>query len=146
MRSITLLFAIVSLGLCVHAQCFQLAKAESKTALAPYIHDGNYNALILNEGQNAEIYKTFYADTEYRLHFSHEEVLPNIVFTVKNQDREVLFSNETDPSVKSWDFKLEKSQKLIITFKIPKDKSSSSTELKRGCISILVGFLDDEKA
>ncbi len=146
MKSILIIFTALLFGISAQGQCFQLAKDNSKTAMAPYVHDGNYNALVLNEGQNAEIYKTFYSDQEYRILFSKEATLPNIQFTIMDENHVVLFSNNNDSSVNKWDFKLDKSQKLIISFKIPKADTDQGRAIKKGCISVLIGLLQDEKA
>ena len=51
-----------------NAQCKSFAKKVCKLELAPYIHDGNFNAAILTEGEDAELYKTFYAGQNYRIY------------------------------------------------------------------------------
>ena len=57
------------------AQCKNFAKKICKQELAPYIHDGNFNAAILTEGEDAELFKTFYAGQEYRISICCEESL-----------------------------------------------------------------------
>ena len=44
--------------------------------LEHYTHDGNYHAAVLVEGEEAELYKTFYSDMEYRVAICGEDKLP----------------------------------------------------------------------
>ena len=46
----------------LNAQCKQFAKNTCKAGLQPYQHDGNYHAALLLEGEEAELYKTFYSN------------------------------------------------------------------------------------
>ena len=63
-----ILLLLMALGLqTVNAQCKGFAKKICKIELEPFIHDGNFHAAILTEGEEAELYKTFYSDTEYRI-------------------------------------------------------------------------------
>ena len=64
------------------SQCKSFAKKVCKTELIPYIHDGNYNAAILTEGEDAELYKTFYAGQNYRIYICGSDALPDIEFQV----------------------------------------------------------------
>ena len=50
-----------------NAQCKAFAKKVCIPELGAYTHDGNYHAAILVEGEEAELYKTFYSDMEYRV-------------------------------------------------------------------------------
>ena len=60
-----------------------------------YTHDGNYHAAILVEGEEAELYKTFYSDMEYRVAICGEENLPNVEFMVLDASRNILFQIKT---------------------------------------------------
>ena len=63
--SIILLFAAFSFD--AAAQCKGFAKKSCLPELGSYTHDGNYHAAVLVEGEEAELYKTFYADMDYRV-------------------------------------------------------------------------------
>ena len=62
MRKILPLFIFILAGLAVSinssAQCKNFARKICKLDLTPYIHDGNYTAAILTEGEEADFYKT----------------------------------------------------------------------------------------
>ena len=135
-------FLIASLSFNVSAQCKGFAKKVCKVSLVPYIHDGNYHAAILTEGEEAELYKTFYADQQYRiLVCGSSDALPAIEFKVIDADRNVLFDNTKQNLVQTWDFKLQSSQQLKIVVKVPVSaQKKSESEIVSGCVAIMFGF------
>ncbi|MGE5418936.1 MAG: hypothetical protein ACM3UT_02075, partial [Chloroflexota bacterium] len=94
------------------AQCKAFAKKVCLPELGTYTHDGNYHAAILVEGEEAELYKTFYSDMEYRLAICGEDKLPQVEFRVLDANKNVLYSNKDKNYAKTWDFKLQASQQL----------------------------------
>jgi len=123
----------------VNAQCKAFAKKECLPELAPYTHDGNYHAAILIEGEEAELYKTFYSNMEYRVVVMGESKLPAIEFKVLDENKNVLYSNKENNYAQKWDFKLESSKQLklvvkVSTFNKPGDIPAS------GCVAIMFGF------
>ena len=96
---------IIASSLNVDAQCKGFAKKVCLPELGAYTHDGNYHAAILVEGEEAELYKTFYSDMEYRVAICGEEKLPDIEFRVLDSNRNVLYSNKDANYAKTWDFK-----------------------------------------
>jgi hypothetical protein len=143
MKRVTLAFLAVALLLMVplsgNAQCKGFAKKVCKLELAPYIHDGNFHAAVLSEGEEAELYKTFYSDQQYRIAICGTETLPKIEFKVIDANKNVLYDNKKNNYATTWDFKLESSQQLKIYIKIPVT-STSADELINGCVSIMFGF------
>jgi hypothetical protein len=129
------------LPLSVNAQCKGFAKKICKAELSPYIHDGNYHAAILTVGEEAELYKTFYSDTEYRIAVCGSVNLPDIEFRVIDSDRNVLYSNKDQEYSVTWDFRLESSQQLKIIVKVPTEEGLPE-DITSGCVAIMFGFLD----
>ena len=121
------------------AQCKQFAKNTCKVGLAPYQHDGNYHAAVLLEGEEAELYKTFYSDTEYRIGVCGANNLGPIEFSVVDGNGKVLYNNKYNDYEWKWDFRLESSQQLKILVKVPVSDSLAE-EPKEGCVSIMFGF------
>ncbi len=121
------------------AQCKGFAKSLCKKELGAYLHDGNYHAAVLVEGEEAELYKTFYSDLDYRLVICGADGLPPIEFTVLDATGKVLFSNREGGLTNIWDFKLEASQQLKIMIKVTtfgiRDELPAS-----GCVAIMFGF------
>lgn len=125
------------------AQCKNFAKKVCKLELAPFIHDGNFNAAILTEGEDAELFKTFYAGQEYRISVCGSESLSKVEFQVLDVQRKVLYSNATRNFAPSWDFKVEATQQLIIIVKVHNNPASRPEELSSGCVAIMFGLKTD---
>jgi len=126
------------------AQCKSFAKKICKLELAPYIHDGNYNAAILTEGEDAELYKTFYAGQNYRIYICSSESLPGIEFQVLDVKRNVLYDNRNNNGSKIWDFNLESSQQLIVSLRV-KNSEEENEELISGCVAIMFGIKENSE-
>jgi hypothetical protein len=123
-----------------NAQCKNFAKKVCKLELAPYIHDGNFNAAILTEGEDAELFKTFYAGQEYRIAVCGSESLTKVEFKVMDVDKRVLYSNVSRNFSPSWDFKVEATQQLIISVIVHSNPNSRPDNLSSGCVSIMFGL------
>lgn len=126
------------------AQCKNFAKRVCRLELAPYIHDGNYNAAILTEGEDAELFKTFYSGQEYRIAVCGTESLMKIEFQVMDVERRVLYSNLSNDYLPFWDFKIESTQQLIIFVKVHNNSNPSDSDmLESGCVAIMFGLKPD---
>ena len=123
----------------VSAQCKGFAKKMCKLELMPYIHDGNYHAAILTEGEEAELYKTFYSDQDYRIAVCGSQSLPDIEFQVIDANRNVLYDNTKNNLSRVWDFRLESSQQLKIAVKVPV-VNETGDDILNGCVAIMFGF------
>ena len=138
-----LILALISVNVTVSAQCKGFAKKICKLELIPYIHDGNYHAAILTEGEEAELYKTFYSGQEYRLAVCGSDALPDVEFQVIDSYKKVLYDNRDHNKSRVWDFKLEASQQLKIAVKVPQGTTQSEYPAS-GCVAIMFGFKDKE--
>lgn len=138
---ITPIIALFILGITVNAnaQCKAFAKKVCLPELGSYTHDGNYHAAVLVEGEEAELYKTFYSDMEYRIAVCGEENMPKVEFRVLDADKNVLYDNKDNDYSPTWDFKLESSQQLKIVVKVLASSQSQETP-ESGCVSIMFGF------
>ncbi len=126
------------------AQCKNFAKRICRLELTPYIHDGNYNAAVLTEGEDAELFKTFYSGQEYRVAVCGSESLEKIEFQILDVERRLLYTNATDDYKTYWDFKVEATQQLIIFVKIHNNPGSEDAgTLESGCVAILFGLKAD---
>jgi hypothetical protein len=121
------------------AQCKSFAKNECLPELSPYTHDGNYHAAVLVEGEEAELYKTFYSDMEYRVAIVGEDKLPAIEFMVLDANKNVLYTNKDKDYAKTWDFKLQSSQQLKLVVKVSSFNKPGETPAS-GCVAIMFGF------
>lgn len=138
---VVVLFILVTVNFSANAQCKGFAKKICKLELIPYIHDGNYHAAILNEGEEAELYKTFYDGQQYRIAVCGSDAFPNIEFKVVDANKNVLYDNKDHNMSKIWDFKLESSQQLKIIVKVPvANPNKPQTDILSGCVAIMFGF------
>jgi len=130
---------VLLLAVPAQAQCKGFAKKLCKQELTGYIHDGNYHAAILTEGEEAELYKTFFAGQNYRLAICGSETLPAIEYQVVDAYKNVLFDNKQHDMTGTWDFSLESSQQLKVMVKVPVSDNKSEFP-NSGCVSIMFGF------
>jgi hypothetical protein len=114
MRYLVLVTLILISGALATAQCINFAKNVAKNQLGEYIHDGNYNGAILEEGEKAELYKTFFSGQSYRLAVSKVEQLPDIHIRILDKGGNILFDNVDHDYRLVWDFKIESTQMLIV--------------------------------
>jgi hypothetical protein len=121
------------------AQCKSFAKKVCLPELGAYTHDGNYHAAVLVEGEEAELYKTFYSDMDYRVAICGEDKLPDIEFRILDANKNVLYSNKDNNYAKTWDFRLQSSQQLKMVIKVNSFNKPGETPAS-GCVSIMFGF------
>jgi hypothetical protein len=134
---LTLLLITVSFN--ANGQCKAFAKKICIPELGAYTHDGNYHAAILVEGEEAELYKTFYSDMEYRVAVTGEDKIPEVEFKVLDANKNVLYSNKDANFAKTWDFKLQSSQQLKLVVKVNSFNKPGDTPAS-GCVAIMFGF------
>jgi hypothetical protein len=134
-----LIFSLLIFNPGLKAQCKAFAKANCLPKLQEYTHDGNYHATTLLEGEEAELYKTFYSDMEYRMAVSNEDPIGKVEFTVLDASGNVLFTNKESNETQIWDFKLQSSQQLKVILKV-KSGSTQGVNPASGCVAIMFGF------
>jgi len=137
--ALLLLAALFAVNYTTYAQCKGFAKKICKQELTPYIHDGNYHAAILTEGEEAELYKTFYSGQNYRISVCGAEPLTKIEFQIVDGYKNILYDNREHDNAMSWDFKLESSQQLKIIIKVPVSNKQAEYPFS-SCVAIMFGF------
>jgi len=112
--------------------------------LHPFIHDGSYQAVMMNEGEEAEVYKTIFAGQRYRLYVCAAEIFSSgVEFVVSDVRRNILFDNRKNNNVAFWDFRPDASQQIKVTIRVPKSKKNpGGSEIIYGCVGILFGLLE----
>jgi hypothetical protein len=139
----TIILCIFTLPATLNAQCKQFAKNTCKAGLEPFQHDGNYHAALLIEGEEAELYKTFYSDRNYRIGVCGAPNLSQIEFRViDTRNGKVLYDNSLSNFEWKWDFRLESSQQLKIMVKV-RIPDGNLDEPEEGCVAIMFGSKDD---
>ena len=137
-RIITFLALLLFIPTIGNAQCKAFAKKDCLPLLGSYTHDGNYHATVLAEGKEAELYKTFYSNMDYRVAICGEEKLSDIEFFIMDSNKNILYSNKENNYNKTWDFNLQASQQLKLIVKISETNKSANVPTS-GCVSIMFG-------
>jgi hypothetical protein len=100
---------------------------------SPFIVSGQPFKAFLTEDEVAEFHTTLFEGSTYRLvACSHQE--QNVIFSVYDKDRNLLFSNEKYDYANFWDFNIEGSLECIVEARLNSNKSTSGIAL------LLVGF------
>ncbi len=136
------LLLLIGVASNVEAQCISFAKSVCKPKLGSFIHDGNYNAVTMAEGESAELIKTFFSGQRYRVAFCKVDQLPKIRFWVTDSHGTVLFDNATKGYIDVWDFEIEKTQMLSVNFMVLENASNKSNTIASGCVAVLFGIED----
>ena len=135
--SILMIFSSLSEA---NAQCKVFVRT-CVSELHPYIHDGSYQAVIMTEGEEAEVYKTVFAGQSYRLFVCADNTLPQVEFIVSDFRRNILFDNRKNNNATIWNFKFDSSQTIKVTIRVPKSNQGAS-ERVFGCVGVLFGLIE----
>lgn len=139
MKKINLYIAILGLLLAA-APKLSTAQIESSIKMckthftSEYVSDGQYYTVLLNKDDIAEFYVTFYGGTVYRLVGYCGTDAGNLVFSVYDQERNLLFTNRDFENTPFWDFKFENSMDCIIEAEI------DTKDVTSGIAVMLIGF------
>jgi hypothetical protein len=100
---------------------------------SPFVASGQPFRAFLTGTEVAEFHTTFFSGSRYRVvACSHEN--NNILFSIYDKERNLLFSNEDYEAAGSWDFKIEGSVECIVEARLNPEKSTS------GIAMLMIGF------
>ena len=99
-----------------------------------FISDGQQYRALLRSEEIAEFDVTLYGGSTYRLSACSGLSDGNLVFTVLDQERNVLFSNNEFGMSAYWDFDVLHTIDAIIEAKL------KPSEAESGCAVLLIGF------
>ncbi len=117
-----------------NAQCDSIAGLCKKNMSAQYISDGQaYRALLVNQ-EVAEFHATFFGGSTYRIAACSGFSDGNLIFSIYDQDRNLLFTNSEHKNAPYWDFALKSTLNCTIEAQLNATGSTS------GCAVLLVGF------
>ena len=127
-----LLFNCTFLIFNCQAQCDTIASVCAKHIVSPYISDGQqYRALLLAD-QTAEFHATFFGGGTYRIAACTGLKDGNLIFSVFDEDRNLIFSNKDFKNSPYWDFKVTSTMDVILEATLGGAQS--------GCAVVLIGF------
>lgn len=137
MRNTTNLIAIaicLSLSVSAVAQCDTIASICEKHITTTYIPDGQFYRALLREDEVAEFDLTLFGGTTYRVAACSGTSDGNLVFSVYDKDRNVLYSNKEFNNDPYWDLVVSNTIDVTIEAQLDQTKASS------GCAVMLIGF------
>lgn len=122
------------------AQCDTIANLCAKHIISSFISDGQqYRALLLNPEETAEFKTTFFGETVYRIAACSGMTDGNLIFSIYDQERNLVFSNKDFKNAPYWDFKVKSTVELTIEAKLDPSNNGS------GCAVLLIGFKQSKK-
>lgn len=116
------------------AQCDTIASVCEKHITANYIPDGQFYRALLREDEVAEFDLTLFGGTTYRVAGCSGLSDGNLVFSVFDRQRNLLFSNKDHNNDPFWDLVIAHTLDVTIEAQLDQSKSGS------GCAVMLVGF------
>ncbi|MBI35889.1 MAG: hypothetical protein CMP67_11065 [Flavobacteriales bacterium] len=119
----------------LNAQCDTIANfCHQNNFTVDYVSDGqNYRAFLFGD-QEAEFETTFFGGVTYRIAACTGFSQGDLIFSVKDQNNNVLFDSIENQNSPYWNFKVENTITVKISAKLDDLENSS------GCATILIGF------
>ncbi len=134
-KSLILILSFVFISKHSFAQCDTIANICAKNMAKQFLSDGQeYRALLLNNDETAEFHSTFYGGTIYRVVGCSGFADGNLVFSVFDSDRNLIFTNSDYKNSPYWDFKVNSTLDCIIEARLGSESQGS------GCAVVLIGF------
>jgi hypothetical protein len=116
------------------AQCDTIASLCDNHITGGYISDGqNYRSLLLDD-EIAEFNMTLYGGSTYRFAACSGLSDGNLIFSVYDKERNLLFTNKEYSNAPFWDFKITNTLDCIV------EAHLDPNSLASGCAVLLVGF------
>lgn len=137
MKKVLILLSLMIAGVLPHlanAQCDTIAKICNKHVTKGYISDGQaYRSLLLND-EVSEFHVTLYGGSTYRIAACSGLTDGNLIFSLYDSQRNLLFTNKDYKNAPYWDFKVTYTVDCIIEAQLDPSISSS------GCAVVLLSF------
>jgi hypothetical protein len=116
------------------AQCDSIASLCDQHINSSFISDGqDYRSLLLGD-EIAEFNMILFGESTYRFAACSGLSDGNLLFSVYDKNRNLLFTNKDFANAPFWDFKITNTLDCIIEAQLDPDKTAS------GCAVLLVGF------
>lgn len=106
---------------------------KGKAGSPEFISDGQVYTAFLDR-EKAEFKTTFYGGTTYRIAASAGDKDAYVIFTVKDMEGNILFTNKSHKNSAYWDFKVPQTIPVVIQTELDLDKKVT------GCAVMLIGF------
>jgi hypothetical protein len=137
---LVLLMSVLSFD--ASAQCRRMAKKTVKE-LAPFRFNGQLNSVVLAEGESAELNMVLRGGKKYRILTKGGRGIGKLSFVIYDRNKKVVFDNADHAMAQVWDFKNSATQNFTVEVKFPIGDEGYNDVTGRGCVALVVGFLDD---
>lgn len=108
-------------------------KCRSKMVM-PFVTDGQTYTALINGDEVAEFHSTFYGENTYRIVGYSGKEEGNLIFSIYDRDRNLLFSNIDYNNAPYWDLEFDYSMDCIIEARL------DSKNITSGFAVLLIGF------
>lgn len=135
-RSLTILFLLILILITparLNSQEDTLFNTCLEQLKSPFIASGQPFKAFLTGTEVAEFHTTFFKGGLYRIVTSSHEN-NNVIFSIYDKERNLLFSNSNYDAASYWDFKIEGSIECIVEAKLNEEVSTSGIAL------MMIGF------
>ncbi|MFY7991151.1 MAG: hypothetical protein ACOVO3_10465 [Fluviicola sp.] len=110
-------------------ECEKILKGKNNN----FVSDGQvYTALL--DREKAEFKTTFFGGSTYRIAATAGNDDTYVIFTVKDMQGNILFTNKNHKNSAYWDFKVPKTLPVVIETELDLDKKVT------GCAVMMIGF------
>jgi len=116
------------------AQNEEIRKLCTKHLVPPYISDGQQYKALLNGDEIAEFHTTFYGGSTYRIIACSGTAEGNLLFSVYDKERNLLYTNKDYDNSPYWDLKFTSTVDCIIEAELDQKNVSS------GFAILMIGF------
>ncbi len=128
---------LISNGVNAQQNCEQIAK-DCQVILtgkegAKFVSDGQVYTAFLDQ-EKAEFKTTFFGGSTYRIAASAGADDNYVIFSVKDMEGNILFTNRKYKNSSHWDFKVASTIPVIIETELDTDKKIT------GCAVLMIGF------
>jgi len=131
---ITLVFCGIFSFQSANAQCDSTTSMIQKHLGTQYVSDGQvYRALLIGD-ETAEFHTTFFGGTTYRIAGGSGVSDGNLIFSIYDEENNMLFTNNDYNNTPYWDFEFKSSIDCRIEGRLDELGEAS------GCAVLLIGF------
>ena len=139
-RTLFIVVIIVTTSCVIQAQqgdrpvCDTIAKICEKHITSEYISDGQFYRALLFDDEISDFEATLFGGTTYRIAGCSGLSDGNLIFSIYDEERNLLFTNEEYSNEPYWD--------LVIanTINVTVEAQLDQTKVGSGCSVILMGF------
>jgi len=109
----------------VNAQVDKTIQLCEKYLVPPFVSDGQDYRSLLNDDEVAEFHMTLYGGTSYRIIACSGETEGNIIFSLYDREKNLLFTNRDHQNAPYWDFKITNTIEIVLESELKNQEDNS---------------------